>query len=539
MSVKKMLIQLVARVAFLLLVTLVPQNRAPEATPIDSSLIGLLPESTVLAVELRDVDSRWSEIRGMRAISRFQDRLLAGSALGADDLRRLIGDHAVLALVVAADGRSALPVAVLRPRRISEAAALLEEASVSRGQQDPAYTVHRRGDTLWIGPIDAADRLATLARGTGTSLLKSLPLSETNARLPDGGLIRGWLNPRVLGDLLRDQIEGTRPEWLELVGALAAAELDAVRFAGFRRDLTPDGVITDAVIGYDTDVLPPEVTRALAFPAGRSVLPGAMPAGVVMMFSFPLEPKAGLAWLRYAAERDPRGPLRNLDFWIAELEARTRLDLELDLLDLLGERGWFFVLEGDTRETVRVVVILESRDPARVHRTLVRLEDWVKEHVAGRSLGLTVPRSREVPVLGRTARAMTFRSPLGEEPGPAFLATDEHIVLASGEQALKEGLRLLATRDAWRAAPHHPAFAGPADESLLVRGSALSPVVQALIENKTPAGVDGLAAALSGLVGDLESASLGVRYEGDVVRLWSRVGFTGGVDESNKPRSPS
>jgi hypothetical protein len=127
------------------------------------------------------------------------------------------------------------------------------------------------------------------------------------------------------------------------------------------------------------------------------------------------------------------------------------------------------------------------------------------------------------------AHSITFWSPLGELPGPAFVATDDHLILASGEQALREGLRLLTTRDAWRATPHEPGFAGPADESLHVRGSALSPVVQALIEARTPDSGDGLAAALSGLVGDLDSVSLGVWYEGDVVRLRTRVEFTGAM----------
>jgi hypothetical protein len=529
MNLKRLLGRVVARAVFVVLFALFPQGQTAQgvfdATHDDRSLIGLLPDSTVIAVEVRDVAWRWSEIRGVRAIARFQDRLFAGSALDADDLPRLAGDRAVLALVVAEDGRSVIPLALLRPPRLAEAAAVLEDSAETGGDEGPAYAVHRRRDTLWVAPAFAADQLVNLARGNGTSLVRSLPLEELNDRLPVGGLVRGWLNPAVLGDLLRNQTAGTRPGWVELLGAVAAAELDAVRFAGFRRELTPSGLITDAVVGYDTDILPPQVTRALDSAAAPSVLPGATDPGIVMMSSLRLEPEACLAWLRFAASRDPRGPLRNLDFWIAELEARTGLDIEHDLLGQLGEQGWLFVLGGVPRDTVRVVALLETRDASRVEDSLLRLGNWLREHVAGRSLGLTLARIREVSLDERTAHVLTIRSPLGEVPGPAFVTTGDHVVLGSGEQALRAGLRLLETKDTWRVAPHEPGLATPAHESLRVRGEALAPLVDAVIGGWVPERGRGLAAAMRELVADLDRASLDVWYEDDAVRLRSRIEF--------------
>ena len=41
----------------------------------------LLPDRTVLAVEIRDLAARWSDIRALPALARFHDRLMEATTL--------------------------------------------------------------------------------------------------------------------------------------------------------------------------------------------------------------------------------------------------------------------------------------------------------------------------------------------------------------------------------------------------------------------------------------------------------------------------
>ena len=65
---------------------------AEESVPdeAEGSLLALLPDSTLVAAEIRGLQRRWSEVRGVAAVAAFQDRLLEGSGL---DQRLLQGDQ--------------------------------------------------------------------------------------------------------------------------------------------------------------------------------------------------------------------------------------------------------------------------------------------------------------------------------------------------------------------------------------------------------------------------------------------------------------
>ncbi len=496
-----------------------PPALSPEAVPEvrDQPLAQLLPASTVAAVELRDLDRRWSEIRGLPAIARFQDRFLAGLGLSAADLRGLAGDRAVLALVTADDGRSVIPLGLLRPPRFAEAIARLEGLGAS-------YRVGR--NTIWlVSPADG-DRLKRLVLEPRARGGRDFGLDELDRRLPDGGLVRGWIHPMALRELLLQQVPGTRPALVELLAAISAAELEAVRFAGFRRDLTADGVLTDAIVGYDTDVLPPEVTRVLGSDPLPSLLPSPLPPGVVAMAAFRPEAEATLAWLRHAAASDPRGPLRNLDFWLDELRESTGLEIERDLLDHLGQHGWLVVFEGDSGDTVQVAMLFEVKDPKRIEGSLVQLRSWLIERAWGRTLGFVVPRARESNVSGDVLHGTTLRTLLGKAPGPAFLVHDGHLLVATTERAVTKSLQLLEGKESWTAAIEEPDLPTGAHESMLVNGTALASLVDALLTSEAgnPA-VAEMTAAFSDLAAELGSVSGGVWYEGDAVRLRGRVRF--------------
>jgi len=492
-----------------------PREAAPDIP--DQTLTQLLPVSTVAAVEIRDLDRRWSEIRGLPAIARFQDRFLAGLGLSAADLRGFAGDRAVLALVTASDGRSVIPLGLVRPPRLAEATARLEELRVS-------YRLER--DAIWLVPSADADRLKRLVLEPRADGDRDFRLDELDRSLPSGGLVRGWINPVALRGLLLHQLPGTKPALVELLAALGAAELEAVRFAGFRRDLTADGVLADAIVGYDTDLLPPEVTRALGTLPRPSLLPPTLPSGIVAMAAFRPEAEASLAWLRHASASDPRGPLRNFEFWLDELQGSTGLDIERDLLDHLGDQGWLVVFEGDSGDTVQVAIVFEVEDAMRVEGSLVQLRSWWMEEAWGRSLGFVIPRAHESNVSGSVLHAMTLWTLLGEAPGPAFLVHDGHLLVATTERAVTKSLQLLAGKESWTATVTEPDLPVPAHESMIVSGAALARLLEVLrtTEAGDPA-VAEMTAAFSELAAELGSISGGVWYEGDAVRLRGRVRF--------------
>ncbi len=539
-------------------VALAPAPAVPPSPPRPATgagaMIDLLPESTVLAVEIREITDRWPEIRAMETISRFLDRLLTGSDLEPDDLPRLAGNEAIVALVPSANGRSLTPVALLRPPDIEEAEEILLRVA-SPLDADASLAVHRGRGALWAGPRSASDRLKQIADGDGTNARRSLVMDEIYRRLPTGGMVRGWVNPDALRTLLQREVEGIHPAPVEILRSFAAAEFAAIRFIGFRRELKREGVTTDGVIGFEESALPREVVRFLrSSPEDSILLPPPLPPGALLASSFRSDAEACLAWLRYVAASDPRGPLRNLDFWIEEFRARTGLDPEQDLVGVLGERGWFFLLEGDRSEIVRAVAILETRDPGQLEETLLELRAWLKKHIQGRTLGSVLPRLHDGSVDEWTSHGLTLWTPFAELPGPAFLVTDGHLVIGTGEPALRAGLELLEGKEIWtRAAEIDPASpAGamdpayddqrasveeglrlgprPALEHVRVDGPALSRWIEALMEQgivgtRESGHVFPIAPAVADLLAGTGEISVDVWYERDAVRVQGRIRF--------------
>jgi hypothetical protein len=499
-----------------------PAVSAPASDPTNgaAALIDLLPASTVLGVEIRDLAERWPEIRAVPAISRFMDRLMTDRSLEPDDLPRLAGNAAIVALVPAGDGRSLIPVALLRPPHGGEAEEILNRSE--------PLAVHRDRGALWVGPSNASDHLEGIAAGDGTSARRSLVMDEAYRRLPDRGLIRGWVNPAALRTLISRHVEGAHPPLVEIIRSFLTAELDAIRFIGFRRELTDDGVVTDGVIGLDASALPGEVVQALnATPESGLLLPSPLPPGTLLASSFRTEAQACLGWLRYVAASDPRGPLRNLDFWMEEFRERTGLDLERDLFGALGEHGSVLLLEGDTGGIVQAVAILETEDPGRLEETLLELRAWLMEQVQGRTLGVVLPRIRDASLNGRTLHDLTFWTPLAQLSGPAFLVTDEHLVVGTGEPALRAGLNLLQSRGEWKAAPGEGtgAVSGPRLEHVRIIGPAMARWIEGRAGSAGLASVRDIASAVSGLLAQTHGISMDVWYKEDAVRIRGRIRF--------------
>jgi hypothetical protein len=492
---------------------------AERATAENECLLDLLPERTLLGVEIRDFARRWPEIREVPTIIGVVNEMLAGTGLDPDDLSRLAGDRAVLALVRAEDGLSAFLAAVLRPARLDEAERSLREA-VGAGD---FLAVRRERGSLWVASRDAASELEALAKGDGTRVTSVLPIEEIGRRLPAGGLVRGWLNAPEVARLLRAQVPGAHPLPFEMLGSLAAAELEAVRLIGFRRDLAPGGVITEAVVGYDLESLPPEVASVLTAPAETSVLPAPLPPDTVLAVSFRPEGKACVPWLRYAAVRDAWGPLRNLEFWLDEFEERTETSLDRDLFQTFGEQGWLFVLHDENENPGQTVMILETTEPSHAEQTLLAFRTWLGEQAVGRSLGFALPKVEDTVTGGTAIHGIGFWTPLGQAEGPAFAVRGSHLVIATGTDAVRTGLSILDTRRSWEPAPDDPDLPSGAQGALLVRGPAIARLVDALVSPGVHEAGGRFSAVATAVLGDLDRVSGGIWYEGDALRFRGRV----------------
>ncbi|KPJ83975.1 MAG: hypothetical protein AMS18_17050 [Gemmatimonas sp. SG8_17] len=470
----------------------------------------LLPQSTLLAVEIRDLTARWSEIRAIRPIAELQDRMLAGSGLAAADLPLLLGDRAVFALVSGSD-RLFLPLALLRPPDAGQAEALLDSLK-------PAWTVVRARDALWIGPENVADELETVALGDGTSLAQVVPMDEVDSRLPPGGLVRGWVNPRAVRQLLRVRLGRQWSAAWNLVAGLISAELEVVRWIGFRRDLAQGRVITDAMAVYDVRALPRELARLFDPGASSPQLPSLLPDDAAIAAAFRPEAQGYLPWLQYVAAREARGPLRNLDFWIDEFEQRYDMSLEHDLFGTIGPHGWLVVFENGAGEPPGWVVVLESSNAYQAEATILALLSWSAEYAALRTLGLATPRVQDGTVSGRLTHDVVVRTPVGRLAGPSFTTVDGYLVVGVGEHAIQTGLALIDGR----AFPTAEATGtgAQAHASLQLRGPALARLPCSLPGAVTAVGEEfDLAGAVADLIAAISDASTRLWYEVDGIRL--------------------
>jgi hypothetical protein len=495
-----------------------PEHQA-QFTASTAPLPYLLPDRTLLAVEIHDLAGRWPEIRAVRPLARFQDRLLEGTAIRPDQLPLLAGNRMVVALVTGSDGRALLPLALRLPPSDEPAAATIRSLG-------PDWSViHARG-AMWIAPSHAAAELEDIAVGDGTSLGLVIPLEEADGRLSPGGLARGWLNPAALRRLLQTQMGRQLSDLIDVVGGFITAELEAVRWIGFRRDFDAGRIVTDAVTVYDTRVLPREVARLLDPAAAAAYLPAPLPQNVVMAAAFRPEAQATIPWLQFLAERDPDGPLRNIEFWADEFEERTGRSLANDLSDAIGERAWLLVLQAGGASHYPWLIAFQSPHPERAETMLLDLLDWSVEQAWARTLGLAVPRVRDYQLDGMTIHEVAIRTPLGELAGPVFAAVDGHIVAATGEETVLAGAALLESGAFSNEVGNlnEPA----AHASLWLRGPALAAWVNSIL---ALCDADDQHANLSRAVTELllsvSSASAQAWYEVDAVRMHGEISLDG------------
>jgi hypothetical protein len=484
-----------------------------QLTAATAPLPHLLPEATMLAVEIRDLERRWSEIRAHQLLAELQDRLLAEIELEPDHLPVIAGDRAVFAIASADGGRVVLPVAVLLPPDVERAEELLSSFA-------PSWTVLRARGALWVAPRSAADELKEVAWGDGTSLAQAIPMDEVDRRLPAGGLVRGWVNPKAFKQVIHACLRDRLFAWTDVMGRIVSAELDALRWIGFRRDIEPGQITADAIIAYDTGVLPAEFSDALDPGASSPWLPSSLPDDVAIAAAFRAEAQIALPWLRYLANRDPDGPFRNLEFWLEEFEERSRLSLERDLFHSIGEHGWLLAFESMNGTTPQWVMVLEAVDAARAKRALLALLNWSAEHAWMKTLGLAVPKVQDTEVDGTLIHTLVVSTPVGELAGPAFASVDGYLLMAMGSNPMRSGIGLIEDG----AFSTRPSDAGQGQGSLMVRGPPLARLADSMLRLVPETGDRSeLIEAMVDIFADVPGFSGNLYYEGDAVRLSGEV----------------
>jgi hypothetical protein len=170
------------------------------------------------------------------------------------------------------------------------------------------------------------------------------------------------------------------------------------------------------------------------------------------------------------------------------------------------------------------VAVLEARDPLLAEETLMAVRGWLIDHMRGRTLGTVGARIRDEAMNGWILRGMKLGTPFAEVPGPAFLATDEHLVIGSGRPAVEAGLRLLESREAW----DHPSveISRSALERIRADGPAIARWLDAFVMNGGSTRGD-LASAVIDLLAGTGEITADIWIEEETVRLRGRIGFSG------------
>ncbi len=519
-TVKKTLIVILVLLLSLLVACEVDAPQTPDALArVDAAtapLPYLLPDATLLAVEVRGLSRRWSEIRSVRPLADFQDRLLSLLGVASDDLPSLAGDHLVLALVSASKGRTLVPVALIRAGSVPADSVL---ASI-----DEKWAVIRAREAVWVGPTGAADELERIARGDGTSLAQAIAMDESDQRLPPGGLVRGWVNPTAVRDCVQAKVAGPWAAALELVRSLIAADLDVMRWFGFRRDIEAGRVVTDAVAVYDTEALPREVARVFDPNAAAPSLAFGLPDDVVLVAGFRPEPDAVLPWLRHVARTYAESPLRNLDFWVGEFEERSGRDLQRDLFGSMGDRAWMLGMGGHGNGFTSWVSVFESPDPFQAKTTLLALREWSTEHAWVRTLGLAVPHVHDYVVNGVESHAIVVHTPFGDLTGPTLVALDGYLLIAADEHAMRVGMGLAEDGAFAGTPPTGEGVPTPPHMALELSGRAVLGMVE-FVRDALPASRETaeLFDVVAALVVGISSASVRCWYEADAIRMRGEI----------------
>lgn len=466
-------------------------------TAIDETL-PRLPDSTLILVELIDVADRWDEIWSNRTVTRFQDQILADSGLHTSELPLLAGNRAVIAWVPGSQRRPIIPVALLEPPDLRKAHEILDGCSL---------TVRWKKGLVWVAPPETGEIVDRMIENNDPGLTDLLAIRQTGTPLTPGGLVRGRVNAPAFAEFLRSRINGTLPVPVEWLASLAAAELEAVRFAAFRRDLAGDELLTEAVLEYEVSELPAEVAAVLNPASSTPPMPAVLPEDTVIASAWRAETAACLPWLEYASSIDSDGPLRNFDLWLEDIETQTGRSIQDDILDNIGEHAWFMLMANPPR----ALLMLETKNGPVVEKSLQDLLSYLSEMASARTLGLIRPDPVQLSMGDETVYAANVDTLLGGIKGPAFTVTDDHLLIGTDPASLLRGIEMLRGKHEWGTSR---AIAMP-HAAVRIDFGLLADLLD------LPACLEPLATLLQGL----QDGSAGVWYEEGALRIRATARF--------------
>jgi len=492
----------------------------------DSELLYRVPASALLAVSTFQLDQRWSEIRNTRALADFQDALLSGPGLPPEFVPRLIGHRSVFFLAPADRWPFAVPVALLEPADPKEAQAILSKL--------PDVSYVREGALFWVGPTEAKELLSRLSTDDGPKFPSAVPFGEIEDRLPDGGLVRGYVNSAACLKLLRESAIEACPFPFRNAAAALAADLAAVRYVAFRRDFVDGEFTTDGLVTYDPTRLPPEVSQlfnptasAVSLPAGGVTVtrPDGSTRSPFVVAAFRPESSAWMPWVRYVAASDTRGPLRNLAFWLEEFQQRYARNLDRDLFSVIGDEAWLLVARVPQSNSLELVLVFELRTGKSIEGVLEDLFSWAGEQVWLSSFGILSTRTWHEDQPGASLRGLTFRTPLASVQGPAFEVSGRYLLMALQPSGLATGQAWIGSIEAAKksAGLNPPGSHG----TVLIQPSELARFVQAVHPTGQQDRDERLLNAVLGLMADSGTLRVDLKYESDGIRFHGQLPIGG------------
>jgi hypothetical protein len=350
-------------------------------------------------------------------------------------------------------------------------------------------------------------------------------MDEVEARLPHGGLVRGWLNPVACNQLLHDSRVDSLPAPLRWAAAALSAELSAVRYAAFRRDFAAGELVTDGIIAYDPALLPSQLLRALDPDAVPALFPVEVPANAVAVVAFHPGAQAFMPWLRNLSASDPRGPLRNLAFWLDEFQQRYRRDLDRDLFSSLGDHGWLLALDLEGGGAPGLAAVVEIREESVLAATLRDLMSWVSEQLWIDTFGTIIPRPWSDAGQGQVIYGTTLRTPYSEIQGPRFQISGDYLMLGDRPETLAAARGFAGSLPQNVSADGAAGRDAPVHGSVWVSGAEIGRVLAAAFHGAAPDCGGCFLAAADMLAAGMESLRADWQYEPDAIRLHGHLRF--------------
>ena len=232
-----------------------------------------------------------------------------------------------------------------------------------------------------------------------------------------------------------------------------------------------------------------------------------------------------MPWLRNLAASDPRGPLRNLAFWLDEFQERFRRDLDRDLFSALGDHGWLLALNIEGSSAPGSAAVIEIREESVLASTLRDLMSWASEQLWISTFGTIIPRVWVNTAGEQVTYGTTLGAPFAEIPGPLFQISGRYLLLGDRPETLA------AARAFAGSLPQNVSVGGatglnaPVHGSVWVRGAEIGRMLAAGLDGIAPDAGGCFSTAAITMAAGMDSLRTDWQYEPGAVRLHGHLRF--------------